>query len=369
MAAADVDALVIYGNDASRHDIRYLTAWPPGWDTICWWAPGMLPSLYLPSPNHVPAAAEMSAGLAEARDGGADMAATAAIDLLTALPRSGGRRRVGTIGPMPERIGRRLVDALEEVELVDMGASYREMRLVKSQEELAWTRRAAALCDEGIAALVDTARPGIRDDELVAVVENSYRRLGGEHGICFLASAPMSGGGRVVPSQYPSRRVVQATDAISIELSAGVGGVTGQVLRTVAVGDEVPEAFRKVHDVAEAAFAAIAATIRPGASAAELLAAAAVIDDAGFTVVDDVVHGYGGGYLPPVLRTPATQSRPVPDLRLQPGMLLVVQPNVVDFVAGIAVQTGELVAVSDSGFDSLHTAEQGLLFATSRVSA
>ena len=84
----------------------------------------MLPRLYLPSPNHVPAAAEMTAGLAVTRDGGADMAATVAADLEPALPRPGGRRRVGTIGPTPAWIQRRLADALEGVELVDVGASY-----------------------------------------------------------------------------------------------------------------------------------------------------------------------------------------------------------------------------------------------------
>jgi Xaa-Pro dipeptidase len=218
-------------------------------------------------------------------------------------------------------------------------------------------------------ALVEAARPGVRDDELVAAVEHAYRSEGGEHGICFLASAPMAGGGRVVPSPYPSRRVVADGDAISIELSAGIGGFTGQVLRTVAVGDDVPAIFRRVHDVAEAAFERITAAIKPGAPATDLLAAAAVIDDACFSVVDDVVHGYGGGYLPPVLRTPATQTRAVPDLRLEPGMLLVVQPNVFDPVSGIGVQTGELVAVSESGYESLHSVEQGLLFASARVSA
>jgi Xaa-Pro dipeptidase len=59
----------------------------------------------------------------------------------------------------------------------------------------------------------------------------------------------------------------------------------------------------------------------------------------------------------------------VPDLRLQPGMLLVVQPNVVDLDARIGVQTGELVAVSESGYERLHSVAQGLLFASNRVLA
>ena len=301
----------------------------------------------------------MSAGLAEARSSGQDVVATVAADIRAIA----GCRRVGLIGPIPAWIHRRLVSALDGIELIDVGTAFRNLRLVKSDEELEWTRRAAALCDLGMAALVKAVRPGVRDDELVATVEHAYRSRGGEHGICFLASAPMSGGGRIVPSPYPSRRVVRPGDSVSIELSAGIGGFTGQVLRTIAVGGDIPDAFRRVHDVADAAYSAISAAIKPGASAADLLAAAGLIDDAGFTVVDDVVHGYGGGYLPPVLRTPATQERPVSDLQLQPGMLLVVQPNVVDPQARIGVQTGELLVVTETGSERVHTVGRGLLVA------
>jgi len=92
-----------------------------------------------------------------------------------------------------------------------------------------------------------------------------------------------------------------------------------------------------------------------------LLACGDVIDDAGLTVVDDVVHGYGGGYLPPVLRTPATQRRPPPALVLEPGMMVVIQPNVVDRARGLGVQTGELVVVTQDGAATFHALPRGLL--------
>jgi Xaa-Pro aminopeptidase len=80
-------------------------------------------------------------------------------------------------------------------------------------------------------------------------------------------------------------------------------------------------------------------------------------------VCDDVVHGYGGGYLPPVLRTPATMHGPVPELALQPGMMVVVQPNVVDTGASLGVQTGELLLVTKDGSERLHRLPRGLLSA------
>ena len=71
------------------------------------------------------------------------------------------------------------------------------------------------------------------------------------------------------------------------------------------------------------------AAIRPGLAAADLEALGGRIDDAGLSIVDDLVHGYVGGYLPPVVRTPLTRQGAPPNLVLQPGMCLVVQPDVV----------------------------------------
>ncbi|HXG39527.1 MAG TPA: M24 family metallopeptidase [Candidatus Limnocylindrales bacterium] len=354
-AEGDVDALVVYGNLASRHDIQYLTAWPPRQEAVLVVAADEPPALFVQLFNHVPNAREMAV-LERVEWAGPDTAETVAGEL-----RRLGAARVGVVGPMPHQLHAR-IGALSGAALVDLTHAFRTMRLRKSDEEIAWTRSGAALCDEALRALVRDARPGLREYELGALVEHAYARLGGQHGICFLATAPMRGGGRFVPAQNWSSRRLESGDAILIELSAGVGGYTGQVLRTIAVGDP-PPAFRRLHEVADAAFRSIVGVIRPGASAADLLAAAELIDRAGFSVCDDVVHGYGGGYLPPVLRTPATSHRPPPDLRLEAGMLLVVQPNVVAIDRSSGVQTGELVVVTETGHEALHTIARGLLTA------
>jgi Xaa-Pro aminopeptidase len=354
--AAGVDALVVYGSGNARHDLQYLTAWPArqeGWLVRGGSAP---PSLYVQLYNHVPNAREMSV-IERVEWAGVDSATTVALDLADR-----GSRRVGLIGAIPYGAHGRLSNALPEVELVDLTGAFRRHRLVKSDEEIAWTRRGAGLCDLALATLVSEARAGLREYELGAIVEAAYARVGGQHGICFLATAPMSGGGRVVPAQNWSSRRLEHGDAILIELSAGIGGYTGQVLRTIAVG-EPPPAFVALHEVAEAAFRALVAAIRPGVTAAELLDVAGIIDRAGYSVVDDVVHGYGGGYLQPVLRTPATMHAAPPDLALERGFMLVVQPNVTSADGRFGVQTGELMLVTEDGAASLHRAPTGLLAA------
>jgi Xaa-Pro aminopeptidase len=95
--------------------------------------------------------------------------------------------------------------------------------------------------------------------------------------------------------------------------------------------------------------------------AEELVAAAGVVEDAGFTTVDDLVHGFGGGYLPPVIGSRSRPIRPTPDLTLEAGMTLVVQPNVATPDLRLGVQTGELLLVTDDGAERLHGFAEGLV--------
>ncbi len=93
---------------------------------------------------------------------------------------------------------------------------------------------------------------------------------------------------------------------------------------------------------------------------AQLLGAADLVLDAGFTTVDDLVHGFGGGYLPPVLshRGAPTGADAAP---LEEGMTVVVQPNVCTLDLAAGVQTGELFEITADGSRSLHSFPAGLL--------
>src|SRR4051794_4191852 len=145
-----------------------------------------------------------------------------------------------------------------------------------------------------------------------------------------------------VPAQWPSARRLAAGDALTCEISASWWDHPGQLLRTFAVAAEPAPLFRELHAAADAAFDAIMAVLRPGAAADDVVAAARVIEDAGFTPRDALLHGFVGGYLPPVLGSPSRELQAVPDFTFAEGMTVVVQPNVVTQDESAGVQTGEL---------------------------
>jgi Xaa-Pro dipeptidase len=335
---------LVYGANRSGAAVSWLTGWPVTREALLVMGPRddvLLVSFY----NHVPQARRISRVPVEW---------TGPDPVATALDRLGSR--VGVIGPLPFWHHRALAERVAEV--VDLNPAYGAMRLVKSAEEVTALRAAAALTDSAVRALEGALREGATEHELVAEIEHAYVAAGGMHHIHYLGTTAMDGPSLCVPAQWPTGRRVRRGDVVTCEISVAVAPeYAGQLLRTFTVGAPTPR-YARLHAVAEEAFAAIRERLVPGARAGDLAAAGAVIEAAGYTALDDLVHGFGGGYLPPVIRGPDRHT--APDLVLAAGMTVVVQPNVVtpDLTAG--VQTGELLLVTDDGASRLHAYPPGL---------
>jgi Xaa-Pro dipeptidase len=303
--------------------------------------------------NHVPHAQRVAH--AEVRWGGARSIDAVAAELAGLAP----ARRIGLVGPMPYTDYQRLVAGDRTV--IDVTTSFMRLRLVKSEEEIEWMTRAAAITDQALLALVRAAIPGASELELQAAAGAAAIRAGGQPHFLYLSSTPMADPDRIVPQQDLTDRRLAPGDAIILELSAACTAYSGQILRTLTIDAELTDQYRRLHDVAWQAFHALARAIRPGVSAAAVVDAGSIIERQGFTICDDLVHGYGGGYLPPILRTARTAHEPVPEFVFERNMTLVIQPNVVATDQRAGVQVGELVRVADTGVASLHAIPQRLL--------
>jgi Xaa-Pro dipeptidase len=144
------------------------------------------------------------------------------------------------------------------------------------------------------------------------------------------------------------QRTWQQTSTDQMAHARCLPAVLRTVLRTFTVGAPPTALYRELHAVAAAVFDAITRTLIPGARAGDLAAAAAIIGRTGCTAIDDLVHGFGGGYLPPVVPAPG-RPLPEPGFTLAAGMTIVVQPNVVTRDGTAGVQTGELLLVTEHG--------------------
>jgi Xaa-Pro dipeptidase len=365
-----LDALLLFGNSGvNRHneanvfwlsnhlDLHHCYLLAPREE-------GLRPALFTGLTNHVPNARQVS-GLPFIAWGGYDPATTVAERMRAqGLERS----RIGLVGVnatfgmgMPYQHLSTLRGALPMLQTVDVTRDFAALRAVKSDEEIAWLRRAAELTDRTIHALQSQVRPGMPEYALLAVIEGAYRADGGQPHIAFLRSMPMDAPNGCLPAQNPSDRRIQEGDVIITEISASHWGYSGQIHRPVFVGREPTPAWQHLFDTALEAYRRIAAAMTPGASEADVIRAGAVIGERGYAIYDDLVHGYGVDIHPPVVDRscvrywgPEAVEAPPAGRTFERNMAIVIQPNPVTRDERMGLQLGALTVVTDAGAESLH---------------
>jgi Xaa-Pro dipeptidase len=346
------DAIVICGEERAGSGVYWVTGWPTSAEAMVVFASGERDVLFIEYHNHIPNA-RVLAREADVRWAGRQGAQAVVEEL-----KRRGARRIGVIGLLSWRKSCQLD---ERFELVDLGDDYQWLRMRKSDEEIQWMRIGAAFSDIGLHALLREARIGMTERELGALVEREYHALGGSTVIHFIGVNAMDDPRAFVPPQHHSSRRLQRRDMMFVEFSGSFWDYPGQVLRTISVAAEPTPLFNALYEAAEAAFRGITGVLRAGVSASEIVRASKVIEEAGFAIHDDIVHGFGGGYWPPVLGVGHREADDVPDIRLEANMTVVVQPNVITRDETAGVQLGEMVRITETGFERLHTAPWGFL--------
>ena len=224
---------------------------------------------------------------------------------------------------------------------MELGGKFRALRAIKSEEEIERLRTASQLTDASMRALADGLRPGLREDELPAIVEPVYLKAGGYAGIHFMTSMPMAAPSFAVPAQFQSSRVLERGDCLITEISGAYWGYSGQIHRTYSLGEEPTPEWRKLHDAAVEGFDAVVGAIKDGASTAEVEEAAEVIHRRGYTIYDDLLHG--ASQYPPIIQTRTTRRHGDGDTIFRENMVVVVQPNVITPDERMGLQFGETV--------------------------
>jgi Xaa-Pro aminopeptidase len=368
MDELELEALVLFGNSGVNRHNNVNPFWLSQYLDMhhCYLvvprAEDLEPALFVGLVNHVPNAREVS-DVPVVEWGGYD-AGEAVARRLAELGVA--RGRVGLVGVnhtwsigMPWQHYERLRERLPRLEPVDVTARYAKLRAVKSEEEIERLRGAAKLTDLAMIAAQREAKPGLAEHELVAIVEDAYRRRGGHVRITFLRSMPMGRPNGCVPSQNPSSRRLEHGDVVITEFSASLHGYSGQIHRPVFVGAEPTEPWLHMFDVAKDAYERISSGMHAGSTEGDAIRNAAVIGDAGYEIYDDLIHGYGTDIHPPLVDRSCVaywknRTEPPPGRTIEERMAIVVQPNPITGDELMGLQLGALTVVRDAGAECLH---------------
>lgn len=353
MEDAGADHAIIYGANRNGSAVPWLCNWPVTAEAALLLRADGHMQLFVQYYNHLPLAKRIT-WRADVQWGGAQTLATVRDALKDA-----NASRVAAIGPVPVAFWTMLSEEFGPP--VSLDKAYTNMRLIKSAEELEWIALGCWFSDRAITAMTGGMRPGVTGHDLADMVERAYVPLGGTTHIHYFSVTAMDAPELPVPAQFTSPKLVAEGDCVVTEISAAFWGYPGQVLRTFAVGTSPTSLYRELHAVAEKTEDAIVSILHPGATAQDVVDAAGIVEDAGFTACDDILHGFCGGYFPPVLGAPSRPAGPVPDFTFAENMTVVVQPNIITKDEKAGVQTGNLYRITADGAECMHKAPRGLL--------
>ncbi|MDH3473443.1 MAG: Xaa-Pro peptidase family protein [Rhodospirillales bacterium] len=250
------------------------------------------------------------------------------------------------------RNGKRLEAALDGVaELVDASELVSRQRVVKSEAEIAYVRRAAELADDALDAAIDLAGAGEFEGDILAAMQSAVFRGGGDYpGNEYIIG---SGPGALLCRYFSGRRRLDPQDQLTLEWAGAYRHYHAAMMRTVAVG-RAPERQVEMHAVAVEALLAVERALEPGRLAGEAFDAhAAVLDRAGYQAHRMNACGYslGATFSPNWMDWPMLyHGNPV---EVASGMVFFCHMIIFDSEAGLAMTLGRTSLVTKRGAEPL----------------
>ena len=348
MEQEGVDALLFYGSGRYSSDVYWLSDWPCSREAYLLMQPGGEPVILMQLFNHFPMAKVMS-WIKDVRWAGANTNASV-VDLIH--ERGLTTKKIGLGGPIAYQLCNALRERYPNAAFVDLSGKLRMLRTVRSPEEIERIHLASKLTDESMEALARELKPGIREDEIPAIIEPVYLKRGGYAGIHFMSSMPMREPDFPVPSQFHSNRKLREGDCLITEISGAYSGYSGQIHRTFSLGEGPTPQWRKMHDAAKEAFEVLAAVIKDGATTTQAEEAAEIIHRRGYSTYDDLVHGVN--QYPPIFQTKTRKRHESREFVFRENMVIVIQPNLMTHDEKMGLQFGETLVVKKNGCESLN---------------
>lgn len=243
-----------------------------------------------------------------------------------------------------------LREALPQAELVFTKGWMHELLAVHSPEELDCIRVAGRLCQAAMESIAERARPGVTEYQLKASASFAIMDGGGDVDFVILASTPMAKPALIFGSPRPSGRVLQEGDIIIMELAAAYRGYSAQIGSPICVGKPPAEVQRFFDEIVLPGFERLTAEIGPGKPLENIRKAGEFFRERGAQSRPIHVHGIDLITGNPHIFTDHVGAEPWEQV-LQPGMVLVNEPNPITADGSLGMFFGHTFMVTEDGHE------------------
>jgi Xaa-Pro aminopeptidase len=220
----------------------------------------------------------------------------------------------------------------------------------KSREELDCIRKAGQLCGKAMEAMATRCEPGVTEYQLKAAAAAAILEDGGDVDFMIIGSTPMDNPAMIFGNPRPSGRVLERGDIVMMELGAGYRGYTAQIGSPICIG-KPPEAIQRFFDdLVLPGFLLMVDLLRPGNTLEDLRQAGEYYRQHGAQSRPIHIHGIDFVSSLPHIFTDHVEAEP-DEQALEPGTVLVVEPNAVSMDGRFGMFFGHTFIVTDEGHE------------------
>lgn len=259
--------------------------------------------------------------------------------------------RIGLEASTPflsDELKQTLAENLTSAILVDTIRLVDEIRLCKSEPELAAIEQAALLTEVGMQAAVDAAKVNATDNQIAAEATRAML-MAGSHNLVMMPIVAVGQRSGLAHSEHVGRRIRDG-DSVFLELSACWRHYSAPLMKTIRIGKSAPK-WDKLLEVARITADTIVRIAKIGVPARDVARAA---HDAMSCIEDEVQYHYNFGYSMGISFPPhwleesafyLTESNPRP---LQAGMVFHL-PLTFRVLGQYAAGMSHTIAITDKG--------------------
>ncbi|PAF19340.1 Xaa-Pro dipeptidase [Terribacillus saccharophilus] len=226
-------------------------------------------------------------------------------------------------------------------DLIPASGLIEELRLIKSEAELAIMKTAAEIADAAYTHILTFVKPGMKEIEVSNELEFFMRKQGATQSSFDTIVA--SGYRSALPHGVASDKEIQKGELVTLDYGALYNGYCSDITRTFAVG-EISDKLREIYDIVLEANLRGVAGVKPGITGKEADALTRdYINEKGYGQYFGHSTGHGLGM--DVHESPALSFRS--ETVLKPGMVVTVEPGIyIPEVGGCRIED-DLVLTAD----------------------
>jgi Xaa-Pro dipeptidase len=236
-------------------------------------------------------------------------------------------------------------------ELTDASDLVTSHRVVKSDSEIEYVKRAAELADDALDAALPLIQPGAWEGDILGAMQQAIFAGGGDYpGNEFIIGA---GSDALLCRYFSGRKHLDYQDQLTLEWAGAYRHYHAAMMRTIIIGEADSE-HRRMHEIAVEALLACEQALRPGVAVGEVFDThASVADASGLKKHRFNACGYSLG----AMFTPTWMDWPM----LYHANPLIAEPNMIFFLHMIFVNSenqhamtlGHTVRVTEDGCERL----------------